>query len=74
MQEEQYQWQIVDRIQMGHSSSSVMANNLTLTWNTLYLESMSQVVKSQCYITLKTCPWKVLQINNNKMNIIIVNH
>ena len=44
MQEEQYQWQIVDRIQMGHSSSSVMANNLTLTWNTLCLESMSQIV------------------------------
>ena len=57
MREEQYQWQIVDRIQMGHSSSSVMANNLTLTWNTLCLESMLQVVKSQCYITLKTCPW-----------------
>ena len=57
MREEQYQWQIVDRIQMGHSSSSVMANNLTLTWNTLCLESMSQVVKSQCYITLKTSPW-----------------
>ena len=44
MREEQYQWQIVDRIQMGHSSSSVMANNLTLTWNTLCLESMLQVV------------------------------
>ena len=57
MREEQYQWQIVDRIQMGHSSSSVMANNLTLTWNTLCLESRSQIVKSQYYITLKTCPW-----------------
>lgn len=39
MQEEQYQWQIVDKTQMDHNSSSVTANSLTLTWSTQYLES-----------------------------------